>query len=124
MPACIGALWKRHDAAWPISTGSWFTLRPLSKGGCMHQYNNHPIYGIGTRGPDKKWYGRGLIFDAEDKVTELKRLECPELAFAKKKKAEEHALKLCKSWIEEQRGRIDSSSRPDSVPLKTGALAL
>ena len=90
----------------------------------MHQYNNHPIYGIGIRGPEKKWYGRGLIFDAEDKVTELKRLECPELAFATKKKAEEHALKLCKSWIEEQRGRIDSSSRPDSVRLKTGALAL
>ena len=90
----------------------------------MHRYNNHLIYGIGMSAPENKWYGRGLIVDAEDQVTEMKRLERPELTFSTKKKAEEHALKLCKSWIEEQRGRIDSSSRPDSVPLKTGALAL
>ena len=89
----------------------------------MHQYNNHPIYGIGIRGPEKNWYGRGLIFDAEDKVTQIIRLECPELTFATKKKAEEHALKLCKKWIDEQRGGIESSSFPDSTPLKAGASA-
>ena len=89
----------------------------------MHQYNNHPIYGIGIRVPEKKWYGRGLIFDAEDKVTQIKRLECPELTFATKKKAEEHALKLCKRWIDEQRGGIESSSVTHSAPLKASALA-
>jgi hypothetical protein len=90
----------------------------------MHQYNNHPIYGIGIRGAGKKWYGRGLIFDAEDKVTEIKRLEGAELTFATERKAEDHALKLCKEWIDEQRSAIDSSSITDSAPLKAGALSL
>ena len=84
----------------------------------MHQYNNHPIYGIGIRGPEKKWYCRGLIFDHEDQVTEMKRLECPELTFATKKKAEEHALKLCKRWIDEQGSGIESSGLAHSaLPL-------
>ena len=90
----------------------------------MHQYNNHPIYGIGIHGPEKNWYGRGLIFDAEDKVTQIKRLECPELTFATKKKAEEHALKLCKGWIDEQRDRIESTSGTHSAPVKAGAIAI
>jgi hypothetical protein len=36
-------------------------------------------------------------------VTEIKRLECADLTFKTKKKAEEHALKLCMTWIDEQR---------------------
>lgn len=90
----------------------------------MHQYNNHPIYGIGVRGAGKEWHCRGLIFDAEDKVTEIKRLECAELTFATKRKAEEHALKLCEKWLDEQKGGIESSSLADPAPLKTGALAV
>jgi hypothetical protein len=90
----------------------------------MNRYNNHPIYGIGVRGSGKEWYCRGLIFDPEDNVTEIKRLECAELSFATKGKAEENALKLCKQWIDEQRGGIDSRSLTPSAPLKTGALAL
>ena len=82
----------------------------------MHQYNNHPIYGIGMSGPENKWYGRGLIFDSEDQVTEIKRLELPELTFATKKKAEEHALKLCKKWIDEQKSASDSSSLTPPAP--------
>jgi hypothetical protein len=90
----------------------------------MYQYKDHPIYGIGNRGPEKKWYGRGLIFDAEDKVTEIKRLESAELTFATKKKAEEHAVKLCKEWIDEQSSGIDSSGLTHSAPLKAGAISL
>jgi len=90
----------------------------------MHQYNDHPIYGIGICGREKKWHCRGLIFDSEDKVTEIRRLECTELTFATKRKAEEHALKLCKQWIDEQGSGIDSSSPTQSAPLKAGALAL
>jgi hypothetical protein len=82
----------------------------------MHQYNNHPIYGIGISGPEKKWYGRGLIFDSADQVTEIKRLERPELTFATKRKAEEHALKLCKKWIDEQKGVSESTSLTPSAP--------
>jgi len=97
-------------------------FRRLSKGGCMNQYNKYPIYGIGVRGAGKEWHCRGLIFDPEDKVTEVKRLECTELTFATKKKAEQHALKLCKTWIDEHRGGIESSSLTPSTPLKAGAL--
>jgi hypothetical protein len=90
----------------------------------MHQYNNHPIYGIGVRGAGKEWHCRGLIFDPEDKVTEINRLECAELTFATKKKAEDHALKQCKKWIDEQRGAIESGSPTPSAPLKEGASAI
>ena len=60
-------------------------------------------------GPENKWYGRGLIFDSEDQVTEIKRLERPELTFATKKKAEEHGLELCKAWIDEQESVSEST---------------
>ena len=74
----------------------------------MHQYRNYPVYGIAVRGPEKEWHCRGLIFEPEDKVTEIKRLESPDLTFTTKKQAEEHALKLCRTWIDEQRGGIES----------------
>lgn len=82
----------------------------------MHRYNNHLIYGIGMSAPENKWYGRGLIVDAEDQVTEMKRLERPELTFSTKKKAEEHALKLCKQWIDEQKSVSESTSLTPSAP--------
>ena len=72
----------------------------------MRQYNDHPVYGIAVRGAGKAWNCRGLIFDPEDKVTEIKRLDCANLSFATKKIAEAHALKLCKTWIDEQGGEI------------------
>jgi hypothetical protein len=85
-------------------------LSRYRKGDGVHQYNNYPIYGIGVKGPGKEWHCRGLIFEPEDKVTEIKRLECAELTFATKKKAEAHALKLCRTWIDEQRkGKAISS---------------
>lgn len=90
----------------------------------MHQHNNHPIYGIGVRGAGKEWHCRGLIFDPGDKVTEIKRLECAELTFATKRKAEAHGLKLCKTWIDEQSGEIESKSLTNSAPQKSGALAI
>jgi hypothetical protein len=87
----------------------------------MYQYKDHPIYGIAVRGAGKEWHCRGLIFDPADKVTEIKRLECAELTFARKGKAQAHALKLCKTWIDEQSGKIESRSLTNSTPLKAGA---
>jgi len=81
----------------------------------MPQYNNHPIYGIGVRGSGKEWSCKGLIFDPDDKVTEIKSLELSELTFPTKKKAEDHALKLCKSWIDEHKAGIESRSRAPSA---------
>lgn len=76
----------------------------------MPQYNNYPIYGIGFRAPGKVWSCKGLVFDPEDKVTEIKSLERAELTFPSKKKAEDHGLKLCKTWIDEQSQEIESAS--------------
>jgi hypothetical protein len=76
----------------------------------MPQYNNFPIYGIGIRGPGKAWSCKGLVFDPEDKVTEIKSLERADLTFSSKKKAEDHGLKLCKTWIDEQSQGIESTS--------------
>jgi hypothetical protein len=90
----------------------------------MHQYKSHPVYGIGIPGLDKQWHCRGLIFDPDDKVTEIKRLECAELTFATKRKAEAHGLKLCEKWIDEQSGASESSSLTLSAPLKAGASAI
>ena len=76
----------------------------------MPQYNDYPIYGIGIRGPGKAWSCKGLVFDPEDKVTEIKSLERADLTFSNKKKAEDHGLKLCKTWIDEQSQGIESTS--------------
>jgi hypothetical protein len=88
----------------------------------MNQYKSHPIYGIAIPGLAKAWHCRGLIFDPDDKVTELKRLECGELTFATKKRAEEYGLDLCKKWLDEQYGRTESSVPTNPVPLKSNAL--
>ena len=90
----------------------------------MHQHRSHPIYGIAIPRGGKEWHCRGLIFDREDQVTEIKRLECAELTFATKRKAEEHGLKLCKKWIDEQSGGSESSRLTLSAPQKAGALAI
>ena len=81
----------------------------------MHQYHNHPIYGIGVRGPGNEWSCKGLIFDAVDQVTEIKRLDCAEATFATEDQAREYGLKLCKTWINEQSG----GSNPGSALQKT-----
>jgi hypothetical protein len=41
-----------------------------------------------------------LVFEAEQQVTEIQRLECTDLIFRTKKQAEEYALNLCRSWID------------------------
>ena len=84
----------------------------------MSQYKEYPIYGIGVRGVGKSWHCRGLIFDPADKVTQIKKLEHAELTFKTVAKAEAHALKLCKSWIDEQAIDVDSSGARVSAPPK------
>jgi hypothetical protein len=73
----------------------------------VRHFKNHPIYGISIRRSGKKWSCKGLVFDALDQVTEIKRLECAELTFASEDEAREHGLNLCKKWIDEQSGEID-----------------
>ncbi|MSP38463.1 MAG: hypothetical protein EXR70_08240 [Deltaproteobacteria bacterium] len=67
----------------------------------MHQYKNHPIYGIGIPGRDNEWHCRGLVFDPIDQVTEIKRFDFAELSFATKQEAEDHGLDVCKKWLDD-----------------------
>ena len=69
----------------------------------MHQYKKHPVYVFAVPGAHKGWSCKGLVFEPEEKVREIKRFECADLTFATKKKAEEHALKICREWIDEQK---------------------
>ena len=84
----------------------------------MPQYKDHPIYGIGVRGAGEEWHCRGLIFSSEDKVTEVKKLERAELTFETEEKAKAYALQLCKTWIDEQSGDIDSKGLASKDSLK------
>jgi hypothetical protein len=66
----------------------------------MLQYKHHPIYGVAIPGPERGWHCRGLVFEPDEKVREIQRLECSDLTFRTKKKAEEYALGLCRAWID------------------------
>ena len=70
----------------------------------MTLYKGYPIYGIAVSTTDRCWSSRGLIFDRDQNQTiEIKRIEgAGDLTFKRKQLAEEHALKLCRSWIDEQ----------------------
>ncbi|MGH7829702.1 MAG: hypothetical protein ACREP8_05945, partial [Candidatus Binatia bacterium] len=62
------------------------------------------IYGIAVSEPGKQWRPKGLIFPTDPNSTvEIKRLEPADVTFRTKKEAEEHALKLCRAWIDEQK---------------------
>jgi hypothetical protein len=73
----------------------------------MPPYKNHPIYGIAVSEPGKLWRPKGLVF-AQDLNSEIKRLEPADLTFMTKKAAEEHALKLCRAWIDGQEAKSAS----------------
>ena len=69
----------------------------------MQPYKQHPIYGIAVSKTGKLWRPKGLVFATDLNCTlEIKRLEPADLIFTTKRKAEEHALKLCKAWIDAQ----------------------
>ena len=66
----------------------------------MRNYKRYQISGMAM--PDAKtgWYARGIVFDNQpETVTEIKRLECRDLRFNSKRKANKMALELCKAWV-------------------------
>ena len=70
----------------------------------MTRYKGYPIYGIAVPTIEHSWSSRGLVFDRDQNQTiEIQRIECSaELTFKRKQLAEDHGLKLCRSWIDEQ----------------------
>lgn len=70
----------------------------------MKQYKGHPVYGIAVPAPGRRWFSRGLVFDRDlNQTIEVQRLETStELTFEARRHAEEHGLKLCRDWVDEQ----------------------
>ena len=88
----------------------------------MKQYKGHPIYGIAVPAPERRWCSRGLVFDSDlTQTVEIKRIASDtDLTFKAKQQAEEHGLKLCREWIDEQASaRSDGSSSSASNKLTT-----
>jgi hypothetical protein len=84
----------------------------------MQPYKQHPIYGIAVSQPGRLWRPKGLVFATDLNLTlEIKSLEPANLTFTTKKKAEEHALKLCKAWIDAQESEINTAD--GSISEKT-----
>ena len=73
----------------------------------MKQYKGHPIYGIAVCALEHRWSSSGLVFDSDlTQTIEIKRVQSPaDLTFSTKRQAEEHGLKLCQNWIDEQTSR-------------------
>jgi hypothetical protein len=81
-------------------------------------YKQHPIYGIAVPERGRLWRPKGLVFATDLNWTlEIKSLEPANLTFTSKKKAEEHALKLCKEWIDAQES--DTKAVAVSISPKT-----
>jgi hypothetical protein len=75
----------------------------------MPPYKNHPVYGIAVSEPGKLWRPKGLIFSTDlNSTLEIKRVEPSDLTFRTKKEAEDHALELCRAWIDGQESHSGS----------------
>jgi hypothetical protein len=70
----------------------------------MKQYKGYPIYGVAVPAPEHRWCSRGLVFDRDlTQTVEIKRIQASEeVTFKARRLAEEHGLKLCRDWIDEQ----------------------
>src|SRR5262249_9740204 len=66
----------------------------------MQRYKDHPIYTMALPALGKRWRSIGIVFDPEHPAKEIKRLESNEIACATSEDAEEHALTLCKAWVD------------------------
>jgi len=70
----------------------------------MKAYKGHPVYGVAVPAPGRRWFSRGLVFDRDlNQTLEIQRIEASaELTFQARRHAEEHGLKLCRDWVDEQ----------------------
>ena len=80
----------------------------------MQRYNGYPIYGFGIPEVNGQgWYAQGLVFspiDTESPIVEIKRLGGPNgVILPTKEEAEQHALELCRAWIDQHRNRTPTT---------------
>ncbi len=71
----------------------------------MRHYKSHPIDAVAVPRRGKLWYSKGLVFDPGHPKKVIKRLECADIVSETTKEAQQHALILCKAWIDGLRPR-------------------
>ena len=76
----------------------------------MQRYKDHPIYTMALPALGKRWRSIGMVFDPEHPAKEIKRLETSPSAYATSEEAEEHALALCKAWVDGLGAASDKSN--------------
>jgi hypothetical protein len=74
----------------------------------MERYKAYPIYATAEPTDGGAWCAIGVVYAPADKATvELKRLHTGGvIIFPTEKEAQEHALALCKAWIDDFERRI------------------
>jgi len=75
-------------------------------------YKGHLIYAAATAGDgNKRWHAVGIVFSTEfpERVEQLHRMKS-KMDFRTEKQARDHAIGLCKIWIDRQRGKKNASS--------------
>src|SRR5215472_6659317 len=84
--------------------------------GRMPDYNvqihkGHLVYGAAMAAAgEKRWYAVGIVFSTEflERVEQIYRMKS-KLDFRTEKQAREHAIALCKIWIDRQRGKKNAA---------------
>jgi hypothetical protein len=76
----------------------------------VEKYKDHLIYAAATPTEgNKRWHAEGIVFSTNfpEPVEKIHRMKS-KLDFRTEKQARDHAIALCKIWIERQRGRKNS----------------
>jgi len=93
-----------------------FVSAAIQAPGRMPEYDvqihrGHLIYAAATPAEgNKRWHAEGIVFskDFPKRVEEIHRMKS-KLDFGTEKQAREHAIALCKIWIDRQRGKKSSA---------------
>jgi len=74
-------------------------------------HKGHLIYGAATPAEgNKRWYAEGIVFSTNfpEPVEKIHKMKS-KLAFRTEKQARDHAIALCKIWIDRKREKTKSS---------------
>jgi len=77
----------------------------------VQKHKGHLIYATATPASgNKRWHAEGIVFSTNfpEPVEKIHRMKS-KLDFRTEKQAREHAIALCKIWIDRQRGKTKSS---------------
>jgi len=77
----------------------------------VQKHKGHLIYAAASSAEgNKRWYAEGIVFSTNfpEPVEKIHRMKS-KLDFRTEKQARDHAIALCKIWIDRQRGKKNSA---------------